>query len=53
MRKNWEYRRGDVYLADLDPVVGAEIGGVRPVPVSYTHLVRVTYYGIQIKRLSL
>ena len=31
MRKNWEYRRGDVYLADLDPVVGAEIGGVRPV----------------------
>ena len=31
MRKNWGYRRGDVYLADLDPVVGAEIGGVRPV----------------------
>lgn len=33
MRKNWEYRRGDVYLADLDPVVGSEIGGIRPVLV--------------------
>ena len=33
MRKNWEYRRGDVYLANLDPVVGAEIGGIRPVLV--------------------
>ena len=31
MRKNWEYWRGDVYLANLDPVVGAEIGGIRPV----------------------
>lgn len=31
MRKNWEYRRGDIYLANLDPVVGAEIGGIRPV----------------------
>ena len=33
MRKNWEYRRGDVYLANLDPVVGAEIGGIRPVMI--------------------
>lgn len=31
LRKNWEYRRGDIYLANLDPVVGAEIGGIRPV----------------------
>lgn len=31
MRDDWEYRRGDLYLADLDPVIGAEIGGVRPV----------------------
>ena len=31
MWKNWEYRRGDIYLANLDPVVGAEIGGIRPV----------------------
>ena len=33
MREDWEYRRGDVYLADLNPVVGAEIGGIRPVLV--------------------
>ena len=33
MRQTWEYRRGDVYLANLDPVVGAEIGGIRPVLV--------------------
>lgn len=31
MRDDWEYRRGDLYLADLDSVIGAEIGGVRPV----------------------
>ena len=33
MRENWEYRRGDLYLADLDPTKGAEIGGMRPVLV--------------------
>ena len=33
MNDDWEYRRGDVYLADLNPVVGAEIGGIRPVLV--------------------
>ena len=33
MREDWEYLRGDVYLADLNPVVGAEIGGIRPVLV--------------------
>lgn len=33
LRKNWEYRRGDVYLANLDPIVGAEIGGIRPVMI--------------------
>lgn len=31
--KNWIYRRGDIYLADLDPVVGSEQGGTRPVLV--------------------
>ena len=31
--KNWIYRRGDIYLADLDPVVGSEQGGIRPVLV--------------------
>ena len=26
-------RRGDIYYADLRPVVGSEQGGVRPVPI--------------------
>ncbi len=33
MRDNWIYRRGDVYLADLNPYVGSEQGGTRPVVV--------------------
>ena len=33
MNMNWEYRRGDIYLADLSPVRGSEQGGVRPVVV--------------------
>ena len=33
MKENWVYRRGDIYCADLDPVVGSEQGGVRPVIV--------------------
>lgn len=33
MIKNWEYRRGDIYLADLSPFCGSEQGGVRPVIV--------------------
>lgn len=31
MDENWNYRRGDVYLADLNPFVGSEQGGTRPV----------------------
>ena len=30
---NSEIRRGDLYYADLSPVVGSEQGGVRPVLV--------------------
>ena len=33
MKENWVYRRGDIYCADLDPVVGSEQGGIRPVIV--------------------
>lgn len=33
MKDNWVYRRGDIYNADLDPVIGSEQGGVRPVVV--------------------
>ena len=33
MKENWSYRRGDIYLANLNPVQGSEQGGVRPVLV--------------------
>ena len=33
MKEDWVYRRGDMYFADLDPVVGSEQGGTRPVIV--------------------
>ena len=33
MKEDWVYRRGDSYFADLDPVVGSEQGGTRPVIV--------------------
>ena len=31
VKENWIYRRGDVYLANLDPYIGSEQGGIRPV----------------------
>ena len=31
MKENWVYCRGDIYCANLDPVVGSEQGGIRPV----------------------
>ena len=31
--QNSNVRRGDIYYADLDPTVGSELGGVRPVVV--------------------
>ena len=35
MKENWVYCRGDIYCANLDPVVGSEQGGIRPVmPIS-------------------
>ena len=33
MNENWNYHRGDIYLADLNPYVGSEQGGTRPVLV--------------------
>lgn len=33
MRDDWSYRRGDIYLADLNPCFGCEQGGVQPVLV--------------------
>lgn len=33
MNEDWTYRRGDIYLANLDPYIGSEQGGTRPVVV--------------------
>ena len=33
MREDWLYRRGDIYLANLNPFKGSEQGGTRPVLV--------------------
>ncbi len=33
MKENIVIRRGDIFYADLSPVVGSEQGGVRPVLV--------------------
>lgn len=33
LRKNWIYKRGDIYLANLNPFKGSEQGGTRPVLV--------------------
>lgn len=30
---SWDIRRGDIYIADLSPVVGSEQNGIRPVLV--------------------
>ena len=29
--KNWRYSRGDIYYANMEPHVGSEQGGERPV----------------------
>ena len=31
--KNWRYSRGDIYYANMEPHVGSEQGGERPVVV--------------------
>lgn len=31
LKKNWIYKRGDIYLADLGTPAGSVQGGVRPV----------------------
>jgi len=33
MPANWMYKRGDVYMMDLNPYSGSEQGGIRPVLV--------------------
>ena len=42
MKQDWNYRRGDVYLADLGEPIGSEQGGIRPVAVIQNpHLWRI------------
>ena len=31
MHEDHTYHRGDIYLANLDPIIGSEQGGTRPV----------------------
>ena len=33
MPKDWKYLRGDIYYADMEPHIGSEQGGSRPVVV--------------------
>ena len=33
LRPDWIYKRGDIYLANLNPFKGSEQGGTRPVLV--------------------
>ena len=33
IRPDWRFRRGDIYLANLNPFTGSEQGGTRPVLV--------------------
>ncbi len=33
MQEDWVYRRGDIYIANLNPFKGSEQGGTRPVLV--------------------
>ena len=46
------YRRGQIYYADLNPVIGSEQGGIRPVliifndTVPYTHPTLPTFYPV-------
>lgn len=37
MRKEWTYRRGDIYLANLNLFKGSEQGGKRPVVVLHNN----------------
>lgn len=33
LRSNWHYKRGDIYLVNLNPCKGSEQGGIRPAVV--------------------
>ena len=59
IKPGWYFRRGDIYMANLDPVVGSEQGGTRPVLVLqnndgnfYSPLFIVAPMTTRIKKLS-
>ena len=59
MRKNWVYRRGDIYLANLNPFKGSEQGGTRPVLVLsndignfYSTLITIAPITSQLKKVE-
>ena len=57
--KNWIYRRGDIYLANLNPFKGSEQGGTRPVLVLsndignfYSSLITIAPITSQLKKIQ-
>ena len=57
--KNWIYRRGDIYLANLTPFKGSEQGGTRPVLVLsndignfYSTLITIAPITSQLKKVE-
>lgn len=60
LSEDWIYRRGDIYLANLNPFKGSEQGGTRPVLVLqnndgniYCPTLIVTPMTTQLKKLNL
>ena len=60
MPANWMYKRGDVYMMDLNPYSGSEQGGVRPAIVVqnddgnfYSNVLLVVPLTTQIKKRNM
>lgn len=60
MPANWMYKRGDVYMMDLNPYSGSEQGGIRPAIVVqnddgnfYSNVLLVVPLTTQIKKRNM
>ena len=60
MPANWMYKRGDVYMMDLNPYSGSEQGGIRPAIVVqnddgnfYSNVLLVVPLTTQIKKRNI
>jgi mRNA interferase MazF len=42
---NIKISRGDIYYADLSPVIGSEQGGIRPVLIIQNNIGNILYEG--------